>query len=40
MDSKVVVASGPDTILVSFRGTASWANVVKDLQARVPLVPM
>lgn len=35
VDTKVVVASGPDTILVAFRGTASWANVVKDLQARV-----
>ena len=34
VDTKALVASGPDTILVSFRGTASWANIVKDLQAR------
>ena len=35
VDTKVVVASGPDTILIAFRGTASWANVVKDMQARL-----
>ena len=40
VDTKVVVAVGPDTILLSFRGTASWANVVKDLQARSPCMPM
>ena len=34
VDTKAVIASGLDTILVAFRGTASWANVVKDLQAR------
>ena len=34
MDTKAVVASGPDTILVAFRGTASWTNLAKDLQAR------
>ncbi len=32
VDTKVIVASGPDTILIAFRGTASWANVVSDLQ--------
>ena len=32
VDAKVIVASGPDTILIAFRGTASWANVVSDLQ--------
>ena len=39
MDTKVVVATGPGTILLSFRGTASWASVVKDLQARIACVP-
>ena len=32
VDTKVVVASGPDTILIAFRGTASWANLINDLQ--------
>ena len=36
VDTKVIVASGSecDTILIAFRGTASWANVVSDLQVR------
>ena len=34
VDTKVIVASGPDTIVIAFRGTASWANVVSDLQVR------
>ena len=38
VDTKVVIASGPDTVLISFRGTASWANVIKDMQARALLI--
>ncbi len=40
VDTKVVVASGPDTILLAFRGTASWANLVKDLQVGGPCMPL
>ena len=35
VDTKVVVAAGPNSLLLAFRGTASWANVVSDLQVRM-----
>ncbi|KAK9818417.1 hypothetical protein WJX72_012370 [[Myrmecia] bisecta] len=31
-DTNVLIAWGPDTIVISFRGTASLANVITDLQ--------
>ena len=33
-DMKVLVGWGGDTIVVAFRGTASFANVLNDIQAR------
>jgi hypothetical protein len=38
-DSKCVVAWGPGTILVVFRGTASMANIKTDMQASKPVSP-
>ena len=35
VDTKVIVASGTKCILIAFRGTASWANVVSDMQVRI-----
>ena len=34
-DTKVLVGWGADTIVVAFRGTASFANVLNDIQVRI-----
>ena len=34
-DMKVLIGWGGDTVVVAFRGTASFANVLNDIQARL-----
>ena len=36
-DSKALIAWGPDMIVIAFRGTASFANVLNDIQVHVPM---
>ena len=36
-DTKVLVGWGADTVVVAFRGTASFANVLNDIQVRIAL---
>ena len=39
LDTKVLLAWSDSTCVLSFRGTSSWANVMTDLEVRVPPEP-
>ena len=38
-DTKALIGWGDDCIVVAFRGTASFANVLNDVQVRLPVTP-